>query len=347
MKSFTEKNSSRKQLNSILPLPMPLGICIEPTNFCNFKCIQCPASLKDFHDIVGSKGHMRIDLFEKILQNIKEMGRLKNLNLYGDGEPFLCDNLVSMVKKAVCENVSEVITVTTNASLIDEKTALAIIKSGLTYLRVSIYGTTEEKFRRNTKARVSLQKIRDNLMYLKTLRDSLKQEKPFIYIKMIDTYDKNTSDEFVSQYKEIADEINIETPMNWNGYGGYDFIHQVDPSGKTDQTKIQGFYLERGISGYKKICTTAFHSLNIKQNGDVVICIVDWNKGTKVGNIKEQTLKEIWFGDQLRQFRLMHINGERHKNVSCKNCQYLYGNPDSISDLSPERYQEILNFKGV
>lgn len=37
---------------------------------------------------------------------------------------------------------------------------------------------------------------------------------------------------FVNIYKPISDEVNIETPMNWNGYGDVDLISKSILIGK-------------------------------------------------------------------------------------------------------------------
>lgn len=346
MKTFTEKNSNRTPLGSLLPLLMPLGLCIEPTNLCNFRCVQCPVSLPEFKAAVGYTGNMDMKLYDKILAEAKAMGRLKNLNLYGDGEPLLNKNIAAMVRKAVDLNIAETIAITTNASLLTPVLSKELIESGLTYLRVSIYSVIKDKNRQITKSNIEPGQIYDNIKEFKRLRDQNGARSPFIYIKMIDTYSEENQ-MFIDMYKDLADEINIETPMNWNGFNNINLIEQIDPGGNTDETLIQGFYKEKGRSGYKKICTTGFHSLNIKSNGDVVICIVDWNRGTKVGNVSIESLKQIWFGERLREFRNLHIRGRRSENVSCQNCNYLYCNPDNIDNLSENKFAEILNFRGI
>ena len=112
MIAFTEKNKNREHLNKLLPsVKMPLGLCIEPTNICNFRCVQCPMHFEDFYDIVGSRGHMDIKLYEKLLLDIKAMGKLNNLNLYGGGEPLLNKNLTKMVRMSWDYDISKVITV--------------------------------------------------------------------------------------------------------------------------------------------------------------------------------------------------------------------------------------------
>jgi radical SAM protein with 4Fe4S-binding SPASM domain len=344
-KTFVEKNSDRKKLADIIPLEKPLGLCIEPTNICNFKCTQCPVSLPEFSTTVGFRGNMEMQLFNKIIQDIKKMGKIKNINLYGDGEPLINPNIAKMVEIINDNNISDYVTITTNASLLTEKIARELILSGLTYLRVSIYSIYDDRLKSMTKSNIKADDIFQNVSLLKKIRDSLNKTKPHIYVKMIDTYGPENND-FIKLYSKIADEVNIETPMNWNGFRNINLISNIDPMHKTDQTLVQGFYDQKGSSGIKKICTTSFHSLNVKCNGDVTICIVDWNKGTKVGNICKESLNEIWYGKKLREFRRMHIEGERNKIPSCSNCKYLYCNPDNIDHLSSEDYERILTYKG-
>ena len=58
----------------------------------------------------------------------------------------------------------------------------------------------------------------------------------------------------------------------------------------------------------------------INANGDVTACCVDWNKKTRVGNVNEATVGEIWRGDAFRELRKMHIENRRSGNESCRNC---------------------------
>ncbi|MDD5673380.1 MAG: radical SAM/SPASM domain-containing protein [Chitinivibrionales bacterium] len=344
MLSYIQKNNNRSKLKDILPVKMPLGLCIEPTNLCNFKCVQCPVSLDEFESVVGKRMNMKMELFKKIMADIKAMGRLNNLNLYGDGEPFLNKNILEMVRIAKRDDIAGAITITTNASLITEDTALEILDSKLDYLRVSVYSVLQERFAGITQTKLDNELIFRNIKYLSAKKKETKREKPFVYVKMLNAY-SGENDLFISNYKNIADEVNIESPMNWNGYKGIDLISKIDPLRKTDETTLQGYYGKVSCSGKKRVCTTPFLTLNVKSNGDVVICIVDWNRGTIVGNIGRESLKDIWFGERLRKFREMHIRNRRAENPSCRNCRFLYGNPDNMDDLTEEQFQTILNCK--
>jgi len=52
-------------------------------------------------------------------------------------------------------------------------------------------------------------------------------------------------------------------------------------------------------------------------NGDVVLCCDDWNHSTVLGNLKKQTIEEIWKGEKLRKIREAHVKGEFYKVPLC------------------------------
>ena len=49
-----------------------------------------------------------------------------------------------------------------------------------------------------------------------------------------------------------------------------------------------------------------------------------------VGDVNKESLKDIWNGEQLKQFRVMHLNGRKDEIKPCRNCHYLKGFPDHL-----------------
>src|SRR3990167_8708888 len=50
---------------------MPLTYSIEPTNFCNLKCPECPSGTGE---LTRPLGFLAIDIFKKIINEISETG---------------------------------------------------------------------------------------------------------------------------------------------------------------------------------------------------------------------------------------------------------------------------------
>ena len=43
------------------------------------------------------------------------------------------------------------------------------------------------------------------------------------------------------------------------------------------------------------------------------LCCVDWEKKTLIGDLKKESLLEIWNGKKLRDIQLLHIQKQRKK----------------------------------
>ena len=67
----------------------------------------------------------------------------------------------------------------------------------------------------------------------------------------------------------------------------------------------------------KQYCEYPWTSLSVMADGSVVPCTQDYDVEMVLGNVREQTLEEIWNGEKYREFRRMHITGEFPKGYKC------------------------------
>jgi radical SAM protein with 4Fe4S-binding SPASM domain len=66
----------------------------------------------------------------------------------------------------------------------------------------------------------------------------------------------------------------------------------------------------------KHPCYYTAYSLTLDWNGDVLLCMQDWNKKVRLGNLNAQTLMDVWASKYYNQFRKKLLNGNR----SCAPC---------------------------
>ena len=330
MIKFTElKNNKRNDLKSVIPLKKPYTLLIEPSSVCNFSCKMCFQSAHKQGEFKNKKSLMDIDCFNKIIEQVKtwEGPKIKVLKLSLYGEPLLNKHFSEMLSIAKSADIAERIETTTNASLLDEVIAKKLIDNEIDYIRVSIYSVNQEKHKEITKNDISIEKIFRNLKRLQELKKKYNKIKPFIAVKMLDTFSEE-NEIFIDKYKDIADEIYIDQPHNW-----------VQPE---DETFIDKLYGEK--PDIKKIkrsaCPMPFTTLAIRSNGEVAPCCIDWYGGTNLGDIYEQKLQKIWEGKSLYDFQVMQLERRNYENVSCRNCEF-YLNPyyclDDIDGLSVEK----------
>jgi len=325
------RSKERKPLIDKLPLSLPFSIYLEPTNKCNFLCKSCPLSFDDYRDIIGYSGDMDFALYKKIIFDIKKLGKLISLKFYMEGEPLLNKNLIKMMQFAREQDIAERFELTTNASLLSEEIVKQLIDVKLDYLRISIYSVNQERHEKVTNSKIDINKIYANVKKAREIKDKSASQYPFIYVKMLDTFDEAENQKFKNIYAEIADEVMIEKPMNWNDYENRDLLGAYYGEKKPEA--------ERTFTNYKDVCPFPFYSCVINCDGTITICCVDWNKKTMIGDLKKNSFDEIWNGEVANEFRKMHLKREKYKNPSCKNCRFLYTSVDNLDDFSLEEFK--------
>ena len=66
-------------------------------------------------------------------------------------------------------------------------------------------------------------------------------------------------------------------------------------------------------------CYYPFYKLFVDWNGDVLFCANDWGKEIVVGNLVNQKLPDVWFGDQMYKIRKKLSEGNRNFSP-CDKC---------------------------
>jgi radical SAM protein with 4Fe4S-binding SPASM domain len=64
----------------------------------------------------------------------------------------------------------------------------------------------------------------------------------------------------------------------------------------------------------KHPCHYPAYSMTVDWNGDALLCVQDWNKKVKLGNIFSQSLMEIWISSNLSKRRIQLAHGNRKLN---------------------------------
>ncbi len=128
---------------------MPAFVSIEPADFCQLRCPECPvgqrASLPDTPDSQKEKRPrhlLSVDAFRTILTQIQSTAH--TLQFYFQGEPLLNPMLPDMV--ALAHRAGMYTIVSTNAQALTSDMAERLVASGLSRIIVSIDGFTPESY---------------------------------------------------------------------------------------------------------------------------------------------------------------------------------------------------------
>lgn len=211
------KEYKRQNLIDIIPLKKPFTLLIEPSNYCNFRCISCFQSLKEDNYLTDHRGFMTMETFNEIIEQFKnwEGDKLKVLKLSLYGEPFTNPQFGDMLRIAKEADIAERIETTTNASLLTDQLCSQLVEYEIDYIRVSIYGGNQERYEEVTgTSKVNIDEIWNNLRKIQILKKNENKERPFVSAKMLDTYSEE-NEEFLNKFKDVADEVYIDKPHNW------------------------------------------------------------------------------------------------------------------------------------
>ena len=318
------KNSSQildspyVKLSEVLPLETPLTLMIDPANRCNFRCTFCPTGDYELLESVKRPiGIMDFNLFCKIIDDMKKFpSKVKSLRLYKDGEPFLNRHIIQMIEYAKKSDVTEEVYIISNGSLVTERTAIGIIEAGLDRLRISVEHVNSGKYKEITRTYSNYDSILKNVKFL--YEEKKRRNSPLhIDTKIVDTgLSQEDLEKFRNDFGPIADSLTVEALMGWSKSNTKDWTLGSKPeTGIDHESKLSDI----------QVCPQPFKGLAVNFDGTVSVCCVDWSHGTLVGDLKKESLIDIWNGPKLRAFRLLHLTKQRHRIPVCANCQYIKG----------------------
>lgn len=302
------------KLVDVVPLSTPWTMFIDPSSACNFNCQFCPTGHPELLKKIKRKATlMEFDLFTRIISDLQYFPqKLRQLNLYKDGEPLLNPHFTDMVECARYANIAERIWVKTNGSRLNPALNKKLIACGLDMLGISAF--TKQGFRDIAGVDIDYQEYRANI------KDLHGRGLP-ISIKVADTgLSDKEKQTFLDDFGDICDYIAIEGLHGWSASSEYDF--KLGTNNNFDGTP----------RAYKIACPLTMYMLTVSANGAVSVCNDDWQLAHDIGDANTESLMCIWNGTRLHKFRMMHLNGNRHENLACNDCDYLQALPDSIDD---------------
>jgi MoaA/NifB/PqqE/SkfB family radical SAM enzyme len=323
------RTPERRSLAEAIPLPMPLMIRVDPSNACNFRCQYCPTAFPDLLKEVGRpKGIMAFPLFEKIMGDIGALpSPLNKLYLYKDGEPLVNKRLPDMIALAKGSGrVGEVWT-TSNGALLNPELNQRLVDAGLDLIKISVQGLSAADYLDVAGVKIDYEKFRENVADLHSRRGGL-----HVHVKIVDTgLSPEARAKFVADFEAISDSVHIDPLMGWSLSSVRDFR-----LGQRSALGPDGLPLTR-----REVCAFPFYTLSVNFDGTVSVCCVDWAHQTVVGDVTRESLLDIWRGPALAAIRLMHLEGRRHENRACGDCQYLETLADDIDDAAPQIIERL------
>lgn len=321
---------NRTPLQEVIPLSTPFVLFVDPASTCNFRCTFCPTGDRDLIKSTRRwQGCLDFDLYKKVIDDLGEFDRpLKVLRLYKEGEPLLHTHFADMVRYARESGYVKYIDTTTNGYLLAPERVGPILDAGIDRINISVDGMSSEQYWEFTQTRVNFQQFVENIQWLYAHKGSCE-----ICVKIPgDMITEEDRKRFFETFGDIADRVFIENfAPCWPHF---------DVEERTGIRITQGIY--GNVIQEVAVCPYIFYSMAVNTDGTVSLCFLDWARTLMVGDVRTQSLKDIWNGHAMRRHRVAHLEGRRKDDPTCAACgQLSHCLPDNIDTYAEMLRQRI------
>ena len=288
----------------------PKFISIQTTSVCNAGCIFCPNT--EIKELFAAKV-MEDLLFHKIIDECKNYHSIERISLYLNNEPLTDRNIVKKINYAKRSIPWARVEILTNGSLLNDRLQDDLISSKLDEIGISFHGINKSTIEQAMKVDYDSTFARIK-QFIKKARKRRHRE-DFIKITFL-------KHQFLSnEEKDLAIDF-------WKEQGIKQVSFLGNPISCAGNVKAITAVYHHGIGGCKSIATNEM--IHIVENGDVVLCCMDWKREVILGNLKDNTIHQIWGSNLYNQARLTRDGLIRsNKNFICKRCELAVSSEDT------------------
>ena len=252
---------------------------IEVSSVCNFNCIMCPRKLFKRKD---KTKFIELSLIDKLIKEDAFRGSYF-VELQMSGEPTLhpqLETIITRIKETGCK-----VGLSTNGSSLPDPRLLL-----LDYITISIDTVdVNQVIRKGRKANF----IPLVLDFIQTCRD---KGGPVIDLQIVDlTMTQPVQQfQFTEVYKQVEDVF-------------IDYLSEgVCNLRVVPDCFLTKFHKPDRLPVKEQICLNPWLSVSIQSNGNVTACCFSFGDDIILGNLRENTLSEIWKGEKVKQLRKEH-----------------------------------------
>ncbi|MEO8853230.1 MAG: radical SAM/SPASM domain-containing protein [Ginsengibacter sp.] len=290
---------------------LPVSISFEPTTSCNLKCPECPSGLREF---TRPRGMLKKDFFFKTIDEIHK--DILYLIFYFQGEPYLNKNFLEMVSYASSKGLYTA--TSTNGHFLTDEMAKKTVESGLDRLIISLDGTTQEVYQQYRREG-NIDKVIEGARNIVKWKKELKSKTPFVFFQFLVV---KPNEHQIEDVKKLAKEVGV-VEVRFKTAQVYDY--ENDPNQLIPENEKYSRY-KKGAEGkhtaknkLQNHCWKLWQANVITWDGMVVPCCFDKDATHRLGNLKNESFKEIWQNKKYKQFR-QDITSSRKNIDICANC---------------------------
>jgi len=271
----------------------PVYLLIEPASTCNLRCVMCFQVDKTFTR-KPYMGLMDMGLFREVVDQAVS-GGTQAVTLASRGEPTLHPQLGEMLEYLAGKFIE--VKLTTNATKLTEKLCHQILETGVNMLVLSVDAHTKSVYE-DIRVRGKFDDVEKNIRMFHRIREEFYPSSNLATrISGVRFREDQDPVGFKAFWGEIVDEVGMKDAMErWDTYANDPNLELTSP------------------------CWFLWERMYIWFDGSTNPCDPDYKSHLSPGNVREQSIHDIWHGDALTKLRTDHLNGRRTEHFPCDRC---------------------------
>lgn len=280
-------------------------LSIELSSYCQARCLCCP-----FEDFPMKNQNMDPSLFKGLIDQGAQHG-LEYIDLCLMGDSLLAPQATECFDYVKSKYPEMKLYASTQGMSATPDFVCKYIST----LHVSFYGTDKEVYEQVHRGSVCFEKARDNI---REILSRPKGQRPYTILTfLVLDQNKHQLDAWLNEWEPIADEVIVWKPHNWAGLYAEDELAEMLSLKRSGQLHS----CNRPVGG----------PLCIWVNGDVTVCCFSWDQSMVIGNVKEQSLEDIFWGDKRKEIIDIHVkNAFDRCCLQCEKCDQLFSREDAL-----------------
>lgn len=298
---------------------MPTFVSLEPTNYCQLRCPECPVGMGNVNEnhnekekqlVAGKRrkpAKMSMALCRKAIDAVARDAH--TVIFHFQGEPLLHPALAEMVTYAHSRRLYTMLS--TNGQAMTVGLAQALAQAGLDQIIVSVDGLSETSY---SAYRVG----GSHAKALQAIRFCREAGIPEVVLQCLKLRtNEHEWNELKRSYKQLgATRLELKTAQFYD----YEHGHPLMPTHARDARYIQGadgrYHLKQPL---RNRCYRLWSGCVITAEGDVLPCCFDKDAAYPFGNLQEQSLHTIWHSPAAEAFRAQLLTKRKTIPICC-NC---------------------------
>lgn len=268
----------------------PARVTVELSDRCNLTCPMCP---RGFHP---GEGLMDWALYERIVEEIAAHPGTALVPFFrGESlmHPRFLDAMILAKRKGIAP-----IQLITNVTLLTPALSEALIALPVDFISLSLDALTPETFEAQ-RAGASHKRVMANVDAFLAARKRKGGRLPEVQVSAVETAATRAGmTAFVDYWKCRVDRVRV-----------YEEHSQGGVFGALPETL-----------GPRRPCGKPLTDLVIYCDGGVALCNQDWERKEPLGDIRRQSIAEVWRSSGYDRIRRLHREGRAEEDPTCRGC---------------------------